>query len=411
MADEYSYPYTPPPFLQGQSADQIHSRMLENLPADIDKSQGNIPWDFTRPSALEKAEFAEFTMNETIKLIFVQWSYGEWLDLHGEKVNCFRKPANHASGKLAVTGKVGTIIPSGYQFATPANLTASVIFEAVGATVLDGTPDSSGLVTVEMDIRAVDGGQIGNVARDTIKLMVKPLTGISYLTNPENMTGGVEAETDDDYKKRILDAMRNGTSMTGCNADYVRWGKEVAAVGQVIVDPEWNDPSLPEKWHYTDLYGNEKCAGAVRLIIIDSNGVPPNQQILDAAYLHIAGTGERDPARLMPIGAHLTVIAPAGLTVDIKANVLIDSGEDIGTIEKRFRENLDKYWLEVGQEATDNPAEHTGYIRWVQVGAVLAKTSGVKDYTGLTVNGGTANIAITQVQYPVTGEVTLNVQA
>ena len=159
MADEYSYPYTPPPFLQGQSADQIHSRMLENLPADIDKSQGNIPWDFTRPSALEKAEFAEFTMNETIKLIFVQWSYGEWLDLHGEKVNCFRKPANHASGKLAVTGKVGTIIPSGYQFATPANLTASVIFEAVGATVLDGTPDSSGLVTVEMDIRAVDGGQ------------------------------------------------------------------------------------------------------------------------------------------------------------------------------------------------------------------------------------------------------------
>ena len=59
MADEYSYPYTPPPFLQGQSADQIHSRMLENLPADIDKSQGNIPWDFTRPSALEKAEFAE----------------------------------------------------------------------------------------------------------------------------------------------------------------------------------------------------------------------------------------------------------------------------------------------------------------------------------------------------------------
>ena len=59
MADEYSYPYTPPPFLQGQSADQIHSRMLENLPADIDKSQGNIPWDFTRPSALEKAEFEE----------------------------------------------------------------------------------------------------------------------------------------------------------------------------------------------------------------------------------------------------------------------------------------------------------------------------------------------------------------
>ena len=111
MADEYRYPYTPPEFLQGQSADEIHSRMLNNLPADIDKSQGNIPWDYTRPSALEKAEFVQFTINETIKLIFPQWSYGKWLDYHGEKVNCIRKAANHASGKLDVTGAVGTVIP------------------------------------------------------------------------------------------------------------------------------------------------------------------------------------------------------------------------------------------------------------------------------------------------------------
>ncbi len=411
MAEGYSYPYTPPPFLQGQSADQIHGRMLEALPADIDKSQGSIPWDFTRPSALEKAEFVEFTLNEAIKLIFAQWSYGEWLDLHGEKVNCIRRAANHASGKLVVTGKAGTIIPSGYQFATVADLTASVIFETVGESVLEGMPDSNGQVTNEVDIRAVDGGLIGNVEADTIKLMVKPLTGISYLSNPEDITGGTELETDDEYRKRVLDAMRNGTSMTGCNADYVRWGKEVAAVGQVIVDPEWNDPSLPAGFHYTDQHGNENCAGAVRLMIIDSNGLPANQQILDAVYLHIAGTGKRDPARLMPTGAHLTVAAPTALTVDIRANVQIEAGEDIGTIEKRFREDLDQYWMEVGQEATENAADYTGYIRWVQVGAILAKTSGVKDYTGLTINGGTANIAVAYEQYPVTGEVALDVQA
>ena len=411
MADEYTYAYEPPAFLLGQSADEIHTRMLDNLPVGIDKSEGNIPWDFTRPSALEKAEFVEFTLNETIKLIFVQWSYGEWLDRHGEKVNCIRRAANRASGTLEVTGAVGTVIPSGFQFATPANVTASVIFETIGSYVLDGTPDESGMVTKKVDIRAMSGGLVGNVAADAIKLMVSPINGIAKVTNPKPTTGGVEAEEDDGYKIRILDAMRNGQSRTGCNSDYVHWAQEVAAVGQVIVDPEWDDPNLPENFHYIDQSGDRRCAGAVRLLIIDSNGLPANQQILDAVYLHIAGTGERDPARLMPIGAHLTVIAPAGLTVDIKANVLIDSGEDIGTIEKRFRENLDKYWLEVGQEATDNPAEHTGYIRWVQVGAVLAKTSGVKDYTGLTVNGGTVNIAITQVQYPVTGEVTLNVQA
>ena len=30
MADEYTYTYEPPAFLLGQSADEIHTRMLDN---------------------------------------------------------------------------------------------------------------------------------------------------------------------------------------------------------------------------------------------------------------------------------------------------------------------------------------------------------------------------------------------
>ena len=131
MADQYNYPYTPPAFLQGQGADEIHSRMLNNLPDGIDKSEANIPWDFTRPAALEKAEFVEFDLNETVKLIFPQWSYGPWMDLHGEMVNTIRRASNRASGTLEVTGTAGTVIPKGYQFATPASLTASILFETL----------------------------------------------------------------------------------------------------------------------------------------------------------------------------------------------------------------------------------------------------------------------------------------
>ena len=410
MPDEYNYEYETPAFLTGQSADEIHARMLENLPAGIDKGEGNIPWDFTRPSALEKAEMVEFTLNETIKLIFPQWSYDRWLDLHGEKENVIRRAANHASGTLNVTGAVGTVIPSGFQFATAADLTASVIFEATGGTVLDGVPDGNGMVTNAIDVRAVEGGPAGNVDADSIKLMVTPLKGISKVSNPEAMTGGTDAEPDEEYLVRILDAMRNGGSMTGCNADYIRWAKEVAAVGQVIVDPEWDDPTLPEAFHYTDAHGNRRCAGAVRLIIVDTNGAPANKQILDAVYLHIAGTSDTDIERLMPIGAHLTVVAPDDVGVSITANVLLDEGEDIETVTERFKRGLNDYWRDVAQEAADNTETHVGYIRMVQVGAVLAKTSGVVDYNGLKVNGQTENIPITNAQYPVTGEVKLSEQ-
>lgn len=410
MPDEYTYPYEAPEFLQGQSAEEIHRRMLNSLPQGIDKSEGNIPWDFTWPPALEKAEMVEFTLNETVKLMFPQWCYGVWLDLHGEKVNCIRRAANRASGKLIVTGTRGTTIPVGYQFATPAELTSSIIFETTESVNLDGELDSKGQVTCQVAIQALEGGLAGNVAEDSIKLMVKPMSGIAYVTNQETMTGGVEAESDADYLIRILDAMRSGSSMTGCVADYIRWGKEVPAVGQVIVDPEWPDPSLPENFHYTDSLGRERCAGAVRLIIVDSNGFPANQQILDAVYGHIAGVGPEDIERLMPIGAHLTVIAPQGLTVNITAEVLLDRGEDIDTITERFKKSLARYWLAVGQEAIDDPVNHLGYIRWVQVGAVLAKTPGVIDYTSLTVNGGAVNIPVEYVQYPVTGEVDLRAQ-
>lgn len=410
MPDEYSYPYETPEFLLGQSADEIHARMLENLPAGIDVGEGNIPWDFTRPSALEKAEMVEFTLNETIKLIFPQWSYGRWLELHGEKVNVIRRAANHASGTLNVTGAVGTVIPSGYQFATAADITASVIFEASGGAVLNGEADESGMVTNAIDIRAVEGGPGGNVDADSIKLMVTPLKGIAKVSNPEAMTGGTDAEPEDEYLVRILDAMRNGNSMTGCNADYIRWAKEVAAVGQVIVDPEWDDPTLPENFHYTDQAGHRRCAGAVRLIIVDTNGSPANKQILDAVYLHIAGTSDTDIERLMPIGAHLTVVAPDNVGVAIAATVLLDEGAEIDTVTERFKKGLNDYWREVAQEAADDADTHTGYIRMVQVGAVLAKTAGVVDYTGLTVNGQTENIPITNAQYPVTGEVKLSAQ-
>jgi uncharacterized phage protein gp47/JayE len=384
--------------------------MLDNLPQGIDKSEGNIPWDFTRPPALEKAEMVEFTLNETVKLMFPQWSYGKWLDLHGEKVNCIRRAANRASGALSVTGTKGTVIPAGYQFATPAELTSSVLFEAIESVSLDGEPDSKGQVTRQVPIRALDGGLTGNVAEDAVKLMVKPMSGIAYVTNPEAITGGAEAESDADYLIRILDAMRNGSSMTGCVADYIRWGREVPGVGQVIVDPEWDDPTLPEHFHYMDALGFRRCAGAVRLIIIDSNGLPANQQILDAVYLHIMGTGDDDIKRLAPIGAHVTVIAPEGLTVDISADVLLEDDADIEAVTQQLRKNLRGYWLTVGQEARLSSRTRTGYVRWVQVGAVLAKTKGVKDYKNLTINGDSKNIPITQVQYPVTGEVALSVQ-
>lgn len=383
--------------------------MLDILPSDVDKSENGIFWDVTRPAATEKSEFVQFELNETIKLIFPQWAYGQWLDYHAQLRSVERKPANKSSGELQVTGTKGTEIPSGFQFCTAANvstISASVVFETETSYTLTGDPDENGHITIEIEVFAVIGGYASNVAADTVKLMVTPLSGISYVTNTEPITGGVEEENDDDLRERVLEAIQGGVSYTGCNADYIRWAKEVPAVGYVIVDPEWNDPSLPENFHYVDHYGTTRCAGAVRLIVVDENGVPANDQILENVYAHIMGTDITDIARLAPIGAHLTVVAPEDLVVDIDATLILEDEETLDAVLARFKSNLYAHWLVVATEAQTSETG-TSSVRWVQVGAVLAKTQGVHDYTDLTINGGTSNLLVTQAQYPVTGEVIL----
>lgn len=382
--------------------------MLDVLPADVDKSENSILWDVTRPAATEKAEFVQFDLNETIKLIYPLWAYGQWLDYHAELRSVERKRANKASGILDVTGKVGTEIAQGFLFATAANVSSvssSVLFQATGTTILSGEENGQGFVTVSIEIEAMLGGHAGNVAADTVKLMATPLSDVSYITNPEPITGGTAEETDDDLRERVLAAIRGGVSYTGCNSDYVRWAKEVPAVGYVIVDPEWADPSLPENFHYVDHYGTARCAGAVRLIIVDENGQPANEQIIENVYSHIMGEDITDLARLAPIGAHLTVVAPEDLIVDIDATVHLEEEADLSVVLERFKTNLSAHWLAIALEA-QTAETGTSSVRWVQVGAVLAKTTGVHDYTDLTINGQTENIVVTQAQYPITGEVT-----
>ena len=56
-----------PGFLQNSSEDEIHGKMLDNLPEDIDKSEGGFPWDFTRPTAIEYRNYQRICICRVVK--------------------------------------------------------------------------------------------------------------------------------------------------------------------------------------------------------------------------------------------------------------------------------------------------------------------------------------------------------
>ena len=118
--------------------------------------------------------------------------------------------------------------------------------------------------------------------------------------------------------------------------------------------------------------------------------------------------------RLAPIGAKLTVLAPVPIHISVSASIVLREGETLAIVTERFKRNLDEYWLfaSTQHDLRDIQAGTVqNIVKYVMIGAVLAKTAGVinYDYSTFTVNGGTADIIIGIGKFPVTAEVDLRV--
>jgi len=363
--------FIPPSFLSDQDAETIHKRMMENLPPDIDDMENGFPWDFTKPTALEKAEMLEFHLVETLKIMFPMWAYDEWLDYHAKGRGITRKPANAASGELLITGISGTTIPAGFKFAAPATAdTPAIEYQTTEKYTIgeDGT--------VRAQITAVEAGPKGNVPANTVTLMMTPIKGITSITNEANITGGTEVESDDELRNRIMEIdAASEASFVGSDGDYKRWAEEVPGVGTALVMPEWAGP------------------GTVKVVVIDANGQPANTAIIAAVYDNIMSPGDR-LQRKAPIGATVTIEAPTAKELNYTFTLELKAGENQETVLERFKAQLRTYYVE---------AKKDGVVRYNRVSSILTNTDGVKDFTDLTINGGTVNIDLEEDEYPVTG--------
>lgn len=368
-----------PDWLKNQDAETIQKRMMEALPPDIDDTEGGFPWDFTMPTALEKAELLQFHAPEIIKIIFPEWAYGEYLDLHANRVSLTRRPAGFAYAELNIEGVKGTVIPAGFGFAVPSvNSEPAIEFR----TIEEATIGEEGSVNV--GVLAVEAGTKANVPADTIVIMVTPMRGITAISNPEKASGGTQAESDDSLRARIAEVEQGLLKgFTGCDADYIRWAKEVPGVGDPFVIANW-DPNVKN---------------SVKLVVLDANGEPANDHILELVYNHIISPDDR-LQRKAPIGAILTVVAPVMREVAYSLKATLDSGYDAATVAASIAERLQTYYARAKKE---------NLVQYIEVHAIITLTPGIYDFTGLTMNGSAENIRLALDEYPATVSVDLGI--
>lgn len=367
-----------PDFMENNSAEEIHERMMNNLPSDIDDMPGGFPYDFTMPAAEEKDEFINYHLVRALMIAFPQYAWDEWLDLHGQQVHIERHQPEKAYGNVKVSGTVGTEIATGTIFCTPATDTGPSIEYS---SLEDAVIGEDGYVII--DVEAVESGTESNVGANTITLMAKPNKAVTEINNPERITGGTERESNDDYWDRIAAEYDNSMTYLGNDADYVRWAKQAGA-GDCIVVSAAEGP------------------GTVKLVLIDGNGQPANEKLVQDVYNYIVSENDRSK-RLLPTACAKLICGPA---TTVKVNFTItglvyDETTDIQKIKNDFAEAIKAVYAKAKTENVLRYNDVRPLITGIE-GSDNSGIAGVEDFDTFLMNGEMKNIRLSKEEYPET---------
>ena len=372
-----------PDFLSNSSEDDIHEKMLGNLPDDLDKSEGGFLWDLTRPVAIELSEIKEYTLVEVLKSMFpITCEESYLLDYHANANGrgIVRREAVNSTGSVTVTASEGVTIPLGYGFSTESDDNGNTI-EFI--TTEEVTIDSNGTATIP--IEAVEGGTGSNVAANKIVLHTGDESGelideITSVTNNAPTSGGLDEEDDDTLRERITEYDQSqNNSFIGNPTDYKRWALSVAGVGSATIIPAKDD------------------SGTVKIILYDQSGNIASKEIQDAVYDYLIRPNDPEN-RIAPTNAILDICSPDTTQINITAKVYLND-VTLLQIQEALQAAVISYLLNVTANDTA--------VRISAINNLIGSLTGVYDYEDVKINDSSSNLEFTKEQIPIFGSVIL----
>lgn len=364
------------PLFPDQTEDTILTRMVGWANEGLDPVADSDAWVDTRegshwataivPMVRELARLYDLAGTDVPMSGMVLWSWGTYLDDLAAVWDVYRLAATPAVGSVTFSGPVGETIDVGVTVSaapsTPDD--PAPLFRVTTA----GTIGGGG--TVSLPIEATEAGKAGDVAANAITVPSTPLPAGVTFTNPDPTTSGSDPETDEGLRKRLLAAIAG--KGPGTVADYMRWAQATAGVGNVHVVPIWDGP------------------GTVLVMVSDDNGQPLSSAIvtgLQNALDPTSGLGHG----IAPIGAAVTVDTSTLLALDIAATFTWATGYSWdgtgGSIAAgpAILAALNAYLLSIPPGGT---------VVFSHVYGLISTAAGVADVSGVTVNAGTANVAV-----------------
>ena len=356
------------------------SAMLAQIPNTYDKRDTS-----PIPTALGPAAYAlegfYLTLNQVQQAAFIQTAAGQSLDYLGVLAGLTRYPAS-AAVRLGV---FNVSVPIGARFST-INGSDSINFSVTAST------DTQ----YQYQLTAETPGSLGNDYSGAI-LPITTIPGLTSAQITDILVPGDDEETDEDFRARIITAL-NERPFGGNIAAYRENILAIDGVGAVQVYPTWNG------------------GGTVKCSILGADYLPASEQLVQNVQTAIDPTTQGLGLGLAPTGATVTVTAPETVTVNVSATLALSPGYSLEQVQAPIEAAIEAYLLTVrqgwGTNTSDSDVAYAANVYAARITAAILSVAGVVNATEVQLNGGTADLTLTETgasqQVPVMGTVTLN---
>ena len=369
-----------------QTYQNILKSMLDRVPDTYDKRDTS-----PIPTALGPAAWAlegfYFSLNQVQRQAFVQTASSQSLDYLAVIAGLTRYPASEAVRLGVFNAEIGI----GARFSTINGENSINFISAAAATVSE---PAEGFYYYQM--KAETAGTIGNEYTGPI-LPISTIPGLTSAEITDILVPGDDTETDEEFRDRIIEAL-NERPFGGNIASYRQYVLGLDGVGAVQVYPTWDG------------------GGTVKLSVLGADWLPASEDLVE----NVQNAVDPPPNQglglgMAPIGAQVTVVAPTALTVNVSASLTLQSGYQIGQVQEPIEDAIEAY-LQTIRKSWDTNTSTTSVVYAAdvylsRVTAAIVGVTGVVNATNVQLNGGTADLNLTEngttQQTPILGAVTL----
>ena len=363
---------------ENQTEDVIEKRMLGNVPTDVDKREGSIIYDATKPTAIELM-LLYAAVDYFYKNTFGNTADREYLVERALERGLTPYPATYAKVK-AQAEPISTAVPLGTVFS----------YDDLNYTLTEAV-DSEGYCYLTCDTVGSQGNKPGG--RLIPNTYVK---GLSSMTLVEVTTPGEDEEETEHFRERYL-ASFNSQAYGGNIADYKEKVNAISGVGGVKVYPAWQG------------------GGTVRLVFMTSENDVPTSEFIDQVQTlidPIPNNGEG--IGIAPIGHRVTVQGVRKSSVNIGLHITFNSNYSSDTDDDQIYSVINDYFAELNakwektQMATQSEYRNQGITIYIsQIESRLLSLDFIEDISHTTLEGIEDNYTLDPDELATKGEVTI----